>query len=39
VERIRRSLIYSVAHIDRLSDGARIAEASATLMEAPAVVT
>jgi acyl-coenzyme A thioesterase PaaI-like protein len=39
VERIRRSLVYSVAHIDRLSDGARIAEASATLMEAPAVVT
>src|SRR5439155_19897652 len=37
VERIRRSLVYSVAHIDRLSDGARIAEANATLMEAPAL--
>jgi acyl-coenzyme A thioesterase PaaI-like protein len=38
VERIRRSLIYAVSHIDRMSDGVRIAEANATLMAAPAVI-
>jgi acyl-coenzyme A thioesterase PaaI-like protein len=38
VERIRRSLVYAVAHIDRLSDGVRVADASATLMAAPTVV-
>ncbi|MDQ6791296.1 MAG: PaaI family thioesterase [Candidatus Dormibacteraeota bacterium] len=39
VERIRRSLVYAVSHIERLDDGARIADATATLMEAPAIVT
>ena len=39
VERIRRSLVYAVSHIERLGDGARIADATATLMEAPATVT
>jgi acyl-coenzyme A thioesterase PaaI-like protein len=38
VERIRRTLVYAVSHIDRMSDGVRIAEATATLMAAPAVV-
>jgi acyl-coenzyme A thioesterase PaaI-like protein len=38
VESIRRSLVYAVSHIDRVSDGARIAEATATLMETPAAV-
>jgi acyl-coenzyme A thioesterase PaaI-like protein len=39
VERIRRSLVYAVSYIERFGDGARIAEATATLMEAPATVT
>src|ERR1700730_14885817 len=39
VERIRRSLVYAVSHIERLRGGARIADATATLMEAPATVT
>ena len=39
VERIRRSLVYAVSHIERLGDGARIADATATLMEAPTTVT
>ena len=39
VERIRRTLVYAVSHIDRLSDGVRIAEATATLMATPTVVT
>jgi uncharacterized protein (TIGR00369 family) len=34
VESVRRTLVYATATIDRLSDGATIAEASATLMEA-----
>jgi acyl-coenzyme A thioesterase PaaI-like protein len=38
VERIRRSLVYAVSHIDRVADGARIAEATATLMSLPTVV-
>ena len=38
VEGIRRNLVYAVAHIERISDRARIAEAAATLMEAPAAV-
>jgi acyl-coenzyme A thioesterase PaaI-like protein len=38
VERIRRTLVYAVSHIDRLSDGVRIAEATATLMATPTVV-
>jgi acyl-coenzyme A thioesterase PaaI-like protein len=39
VERIRRTLVYAVSYIDRLSDGVRIAEATATLMATPTVVT
>lgn len=38
VERIRRSLIYTTASVDRVEDGVRIADASATLMETPAEV-
>ena len=38
VERIRRSLVYAVSHIDRVANGARIAEATATLMALPTVV-
>ena len=38
VERIRRSLVYTTAFVDRVEDGARIADASATLMETPAEV-
>lgn len=39
VERIRRTLVYAVSHIERLRDGALIAEASATLMATPTTVT
>ncbi len=35
VERIRRSLVYASAFIERLADKARVAEATATLMETP----
>ncbi len=35
VERIRRTLVYANAFIDRVADGVRVAEASATLMETP----
>jgi len=38
VDRIRRTLIYASARIERAADRATVAEASATLMEAPAVV-
>ena len=38
VERIRRSLVYAASHIERLSDGTRIAEATATLMATPTTV-
>ena len=38
VERVRRTLVYAVSHIDRRGDGTRIADASATLMMAPASV-
>ena len=34
VEKVRRTLVYANATIERISDGATIAEASATLMEA-----
>jgi uncharacterized protein (TIGR00369 family) len=34
VERVRRTLVYASATIERISDGSTIAEASATLMEA-----
>ena len=36
VDSMRRSLIYTSAVIERLSDGARIADATATLMEVSA---
>jgi acyl-coenzyme A thioesterase PaaI-like protein len=35
VEKIRRTLVYTSAYVDRLGDGARIADATATLMETP----
>jgi uncharacterized protein (TIGR00369 family) len=38
VDRVRRSLVYASARIDRLVDGARVAEATATLMAMPAEV-
>ena len=38
VERVRRTLVYAVSHIDRAGDGTRIADATATLMTAPATV-
>lgn len=38
VEKIRRTLVYATARIERQADGAAVAEASATLMEAPAVI-
>ena len=37
VERIRRSLVYASASIERIADGATVAEATATLMEASQV--
>ncbi len=39
VERIRRTLVYASALIDRIADGARIADASATLMAVPTELT
>jgi acyl-coenzyme A thioesterase PaaI-like protein len=40
VENIRRTLVYATASIERMSDGATVAEANATLMEAsPTVAT
>jgi acyl-coenzyme A thioesterase PaaI-like protein len=39
VERVRRTLVYASSYVDRLSDGVRIAEATATLMTAPTEVT
>jgi acyl-coenzyme A thioesterase PaaI-like protein len=39
VQRVRRTLVYASASIDRLRDGQRVAEAKATLMTMPAVVT
>jgi uncharacterized protein (TIGR00369 family) len=38
VERIRRSLVYTTAFIENRDDGSRIADATATLMEAKTVV-
>jgi uncharacterized protein (TIGR00369 family) len=35
VERLRRTLVYASARISRVADGAVVAEATATLMEAP----
>jgi acyl-coenzyme A thioesterase PaaI-like protein len=34
VDRVRRNLVYTSAVIERMEDGARIADATATLMEA-----
>jgi uncharacterized protein (TIGR00369 family) len=34
VDNVRRTLIYAAAKIERISDGATVAEATATLMEA-----
>lgn len=39
VDRVRRSLVYAAATIDLVSDGERIAEATATLMAVPAELT
>ncbi len=39
VDRVRRTLIYASASIDKLSDRARIAEATATLMAVPTKLT
>jgi acyl-coenzyme A thioesterase PaaI-like protein len=39
VDRVRRTLVYATASIDRVSDGGRIAEASATLMAQPIELT
>ena len=34
VDNVRRTLVYATAKIERISDGATVAEATATLMEA-----
>jgi len=39
VDRVRRSLVYASAFIDRPADGQRIAEATATLMAVPTELT
>ena len=39
VDRVRRTLVYATAFIDRIRDGARVAEASATLMAIPTVIS
>ena len=39
VDRIRRTLVYATGTIDRVSDGERIAEATATLMAMPTELT
>jgi acyl-coenzyme A thioesterase PaaI-like protein len=39
VDRIRRTLVYASASIDRLADGERIADATATLMAVPTELT
>jgi acyl-coenzyme A thioesterase PaaI-like protein len=39
VQGVRRTLVYASASIDRLRDGERVAEATATLMTMAAVVT
>jgi uncharacterized protein (TIGR00369 family) len=38
VDSVRRNLVYASATIGRVSDGARVAEASATLMDAATTV-
>ena len=39
VDRVRRPLVYTSAYIERLADGVRVAEATATLMAMPAEVS
>jgi acyl-coenzyme A thioesterase PaaI-like protein len=39
VDRVRRTLVYASATIDRARDDARVADASATLMKAPTRIT
>jgi acyl-coenzyme A thioesterase PaaI-like protein len=39
VDRVRRTLVYSTAFVQRLPGGERIAEATATLMTVPAELT
>lgn len=38
VDRVRRSLVHASAFIDRLKDGARVADATATLMATPTAI-
>ena len=38
VDRVRRTLVYASADIQRLRDGARVADATATLMAIPTVI-
>jgi hypothetical protein len=38
VERVRRSLVYVSAFIENRDDGSRVADATATLMEAKTTV-
>lgn len=38
VERVRRTLVYTNAYIERVADGERVADATATLMAMPAEV-
>jgi uncharacterized protein (TIGR00369 family) len=38
VDKVRRTLVYASATIERISDGATVAEANATLMEASPTV-
>jgi acyl-coenzyme A thioesterase PaaI-like protein len=38
VQKVRRTLVYATSSITRLGDGARVAEASATLMATPTTV-
>lgn len=35
VDRVRRTLVYASAHIERVADGEHVAEATATLMAVP----
>jgi acyl-coenzyme A thioesterase PaaI-like protein len=39
VDRVRRSLVYATATVDRAADGGRIADATATLMAVPTELT
>lgn len=39
VDRVRRTLVYATASIDRTADGSRVAEATATLMAVSTEIT